>query len=67
VSDFDYLIFVNKAKEPISGFAFKDDAIAWVKAKRWGRRWEIEVRKAGERLIVFTCDVRGAVADKEED
>jgi hypothetical protein len=29
VMSFEYLVFVNDAKEPIAGFAYQDQAIAW--------------------------------------
>lgn len=63
MSEFDYVIFVNDAKEPIAGFAFKDDAIAWVLARRWGRRWKVEIRKSSESLWTLRADARGFIAD----
>jgi hypothetical protein len=60
-----YLIFVNDAKESVAGFAYKDDAIEWILAKRWGRHWKIELRKDGESLVAFRADASGVVAGEE--
>jgi hypothetical protein len=70
VSEFDYLIFVNDAKEPLAGFAYRDDAVAWVQLKRWGGKWKIEIRKTGEPLLIFCASPLGHAvggADEREE
>jgi hypothetical protein len=59
MSEFDYLVFVNDAKQPIAGFAFNEDAVIWVTAKRWSRHCKVEIRKAGKVLAVFFADTHG--------
>jgi len=66
MNELDYLIFVNEAKKPVAGFAYKDDATSWVISKRWGRHWRVEIRKAGESMCVFVADARGFIGGKED-
>lgn len=42
---FDYLVFVNNAKEPIAGFAYSDHALAWAQANYPGK---YEVRNVND-------------------
>lgn len=65
VNELDYLIFANDSKEPIAGFAFKDDAVAWVLGKRWSRHWYVTIQKAGEELCVLRADAQGRIGEDE--